>query len=66
VRETSLGAVPKSRHNQQHDEVIHELGRIGVTLSRLAGQARESGVLSQQATIETALTELLATVRRLA
>ena len=66
VRETSLGAAPKTVHNQQNDDVIHELGRVGTTLSRLASQAKESGVLSQQAMIEAALAEILAAVRRLA
>lgn len=66
VRETSLGAAPKTGHNRQNDDLIHELGRIGTTLSRLASQAKESAVLSEQATIETTLAELLAAVRRLA
>jgi hypothetical protein len=64
VRETSLGAVPKSWRSRQNDDVIHELGRIGTALTRLAVATKDSGLLSHQ-TIETALQELLATVRRL-
>ncbi len=65
VRETSLGAVPRARRNWENDEVIHELGRIGTALMRLASTAKESGLASDQRAIEAALQELLAAVRRL-
>ena len=62
VRETSLGAVPKPRKSLGSDDLVHELGRIGTTLARLAAQ---DGGGEQQPAFETVLTELLATVRRL-
>ncbi len=65
VREASLGAVPKARRNRENDEVIHELGRIGTALMRLASTTNESGLASEQRAIEAALQELLAAVRRL-
>lgn len=65
VREASLGAVPKARRERENDEVIHELGRIGTALIRLAGTAKESGLASHQGVIEGTLQELLAAVRRL-
>lgn len=65
VREASLGAAPKPRRNRENDEVIHELGRIGTALTHLARVARESGRIVEQRAIETALHELLASVRQL-
>lgn len=65
VRETSLGVVPRAPRGRADAAVIHELGRIGITLNRLASTA--SGTESGQtaAAIEAALGELLAVVRRL-
>jgi hypothetical protein len=65
VREASLGAVPKVRRNRENDETIHELGRIGTALVRLADTAKDSGLVSEQGAIEASLQELLAAVRRL-
>jgi hypothetical protein len=66
VREVSLGATPKMRRGREHDEIVHELGRIGTTLTRLSAAAAEAGLASQHARIEAALAELLAVVRRVA
>lgn len=65
VRETSLGAVPKARRNRDNDEVIRELGRIGIELKHLATMARDSGLFPHQHAIEETLQELLAAVRRM-
>jgi hypothetical protein len=65
VREISLGATPKVRRGREHDEIIYELGRIGTTLTRLESAAKANGFTSQQESIEAALAELLAVVRRL-
>jgi len=65
VRETSLGGVPKARPGKVNDEVIHELGRIGTILARLATAANEAGAAADQTAIETVLADLLAAVRRL-
>ena len=66
VRETSLGLAPRARRGRENEEVIHELGRIGTSLSQLASTARESGAASHQARVEAALADLLAAVRQLA
>lgn len=65
VRESSLGAVPKSRRGREHDELVYELGRIGTTLARLAAEPREKGVNGCGPALQSVLDELLATVRRL-
>ena len=65
VRETSLGSGPKARRGRENDELIHELGRIGTSLSRLATTAKAEGATSQQDRVEAVLTDLLAAVRRL-
>ena len=65
VRESSLGTVPKAARSRENDDLIHELGRIGTILNRLAAVAKAAGIASQQATIEAALSELLTAVRRL-
>ncbi len=64
VRETSLGTVPKTVR-RENDDLIHELGRIGTTLSQLAATARAAGIAAQQTPVEAALSELLTAVRRL-
>ena len=66
VREISLGATPKVRRSREHDEIIYELARIGTTLTRLESAAMENGLTSEQESVEAALAELLALVRRLA
>jgi hypothetical protein len=65
VREVSLGAMPKARRTQEHDEIVYELGRIGTTLTQLRSVVREAGFGTHENVLEAALTELLAAVRRL-
>ena len=65
VREASLGSAPKTRRGREHDDLIHQLGRIGTSLNRLASTAKTEGALSQQERVEAALGDLLAAVRRL-
>lgn len=64
VRETSLGSTPRASRSRADAEVIHELGRVGTTLTRIAA-ARQDGQHGSQAAIEAALVELLAVIRRL-
>ena len=65
VRETSLGSAPKARRSRENDGLIHELGRIGTSLTRLVAEAGESPAVSHQETIEAVLADLVAAVRRL-
>lgn len=65
VREASLGAAPRFRRGQANEDVIRELGRIGTALIGLAPACQSLGLADLATTIDTALTELLATVRRL-
>lgn len=66
VRETSLGSTPKGRQTQANASLIRELGRIGIALQRLAVTAREVSSLPQAATLDAALAEVIAVVRKLA
>ena len=66
VREASLGAAPRVRRSQANEDVIRELGRIGTALIRLAPACKDLGLTDLATTIDTTLTELLATVGRLA
>ena len=66
VREASLGAAPRVRRSQANEDMIRELGRIGTALIRLAPASKDLGLTDLATTIDTTLTELLATVRRLA
>lgn len=65
VREASLGAVPKARRGKEHDQLVHQLGRIGSTLARLTADPAEKGANGRAPAFEAVLDELLATVRRL-
>ncbi|MEW5918193.1 MAG: hypothetical protein AB1762_17455 [Gemmatimonadota bacterium] len=65
VRAVSLGVVPRSSRAQASAAVVHELGRIGNTLAALRADVRSSGDGARSDTIEVALQELLAVVRRL-
>src|SRR5438128_762914 len=65
VRDTSLGALPNVPPLLANADLIRELGRSGNALVRLAVTARESGALPEAATLNAALAELLAIVRRL-
>lgn len=66
VRETSLGGALKLRQSQTNAALIRELGRIGIALQRLATTARVENSLPQAATLDAALTEVIAVVRQLA
>ena len=66
VRDVSLGVVPKIGRAQLSAPLVHELGRIGNTLSTLAAQERATGDAARAAVITDALGELLSMVRRIA
>ena len=66
VRDVSLGVVPKIGRAQLSAPLVHELGRIGNTLTAIAAQERASGDSARAAAIGDALNELLAMVRRVA
>jgi hypothetical protein len=65
VRESSLGAAPKVRRGREHDDMVHELGRIGTTLARLTAEPQEKRDNGRAPSFEAVLNELLAIVRRL-
>ena len=65
VRETSLGSTPRARRGRENDDFIHELGRIGTSLSRLCSAAKEQGVALDQERLDAVLAEVVAAVRRL-
>lgn len=66
VREISLGIAPKARNNPALDDFIHELGRLGTSLSEVAGSARTSGHSTHAEAIESVVIDMLSMVRRLA
>lgn len=66
VREISLGIAPKVRNNPTLDGFIHELGRVGTSLSQVARSARASGHGTHAEAIESVVFDLLSMVRRLA
>jgi hypothetical protein len=65
IRETALGAVPRSRRSAANAAVIRELARIGNALTQLAEVARRSDSPADSAAIEAALGEVLETIRRI-
>ena len=66
VREISFGTLLPARPGLVDAPLIRELGQSGTALARLAATARASGALAQAETLEAALVELLALVRRIA
>lgn len=64
VRECSLGAVPKARHAHRDAEEIRALARIGNILAELTRVA-DTDSLTWSTEVQTALEELLATIRRI-
>jgi hypothetical protein len=66
VREASLGIVPKASRSKANASTIHELGRIGTTLSVLSRQEHTAGEPNRADAIDGAIAELLALVRQLA
>jgi hypothetical protein len=65
IRETALGAVPRSRRSAANAAVIRELARIGNALTQLAEVARKSDSSADSASIEATLGEVLETIRRI-
>lgn len=65
VRETALGAVPRSTRAQAIAPIVHELGRLGTQLRRLSDQLTAAGESSQRKQLDDLLTEILKTVQQL-
>jgi hypothetical protein len=65
VRDASLGTLRPVPPVMANAPLIRELGRAGTALAQLATMARMSGALPHAATLEAALAELLALVRRI-
>ena len=65
VRETALGAVPKSTRTQAIAPVVHELGRLGTQLRRLSDQLVANGASVHANEIDDVLGQILAAVRNL-
>lgn len=63
VRKTSLGMKLRARRNRVADDLIVELGRLGLELQRLA-RAIEGGGTANTPEISPVLEEVLAAVRR--
>jgi hypothetical protein len=64
VREAALAVLPGAQSTLGNAPLIRELGRCGTALAALAGTARATGALPEAASVEAALAELLAAVRR--
>jgi hypothetical protein len=65
VRDASLEALPIGHSTVGNASLIRALGRCGTTLAKLATTAREIGAVPEAASLELALAELLAVVRRI-
>jgi hypothetical protein len=65
VRETALGAVPRSTRAQAAAPIIHELGRLGTQLRRLTEQLSATPDSPQAKQLDQLLTEILSTVQQL-
>lgn len=65
VRETSLGVLPRGGRAQPAAAVIDDLRRIALALAQLAATAKATGAMPEALTVDAALTDVLATVRRL-
>ena len=65
VRETALGAVPRSTRSQAIAPIIHELGRLGTQLRRLSEQLIATPDSPQSKQLDEVLTEILRTVHQL-
>lgn len=65
VRNASLEALPIGHSAVGNAPLIRALGHCGTTLARLATTAREIGAMPEAASLELALVELLAVVRRI-
>ena len=65
VRETALGAVPRSSRAQATAPFIHELGRLGTQLRRLSDQLTAAGESSRTQQLEELLAEIFRIVQQL-
>jgi len=70
IRESALGALPKSRHHEERDRLLAELARIGRDLSTLLVLLEHAtgaglGTLSMQDDVTALLTRHTAAVRAL-
>ncbi len=65
VRNASLEALPTGHSAVGNAPLIRALGRCGTTLAKLATTTRETGAVLEAASLEAALAELLAVVRRI-
>ncbi len=65
VRAESLGRRYKTRAFLANAELVRELSKSGVALTRLAATARETGALPVADVLETALQELRALLRQI-
>jgi hypothetical protein len=65
VRNASLEALPIGHSAVGNAALIRALGRCGTTLFKLAATAREIGAAPEAASLQLALAELLAVVRRI-
>ena len=65
VRRAALGVKLRARRNRSENELILQLGRIGMDLHRLARIAEERGDATARDELRSALDEVLAAVRRI-
>jgi hypothetical protein len=65
VRETALGAVPRSTRAQATAPIIHELGRLGTQLRRISEQLIATPDSPQAKQLDDLLSEILRTVHQL-
>jgi hypothetical protein len=66
VYHAALGVLPSGQSTEGNAPLIRDLGRCGTALATLAATARTTGALPQASSVEAALVELLAVVRRVA
>jgi len=64
IREAALGAVPRERRSAANAELVRQLARIGNNLNQLVARVHAGAGLPTES-VEAALAELLAAVRRI-
>lgn len=65
VRKAALGVKLRARRNRTENELILQLGRIGMELHQLARSAEGSGDVSARDELRSTLEQVLATVRKI-
>jgi hypothetical protein len=65
VRKAALGVKLRARRNRAENELILQLGRIGMDLHQLAHAAERSDDPATRDQLQSVLDEVLATVRRI-